>query len=94
MKRSKIKIMLSLGAIAKPLLYIMIPAVLMGVAGFLCAEFITILGGYGLVNILGFEMALSLKKILVIISIIAVLRGVLHYAEQYSNHFIAFKLLA
>lgn len=94
MKRSKIKIMLSLGAIAKPLLYIMIPAVLMGVAGYLCAEFITILGGYGLVNILGFETAFSLKKILVILGVIAVLRGVLHYAEQYSNHFIAFKLLA
>lgn len=94
MKRSKIKIMLSLGSIAKPLLYIMIPAVLMGVAGFLCAEFITILGGYGLVNILGFETAFSLKTILVIIGVIAVLRGVLHYAEQYSNHYIAFKLLA
>ena len=26
--------------------------------------------------------------------IIAVLRGILHYAEQYCNHFIAFKLLA
>ena len=62
MKRSKIKIMLSLGAIAKPLLYIMIPAVLMGVAGDLCAEFITVLGGYGSVNILGFETAFSLKK--------------------------------
>ncbi len=86
--------MLSLGAIAKPLLYIMIPAVLMGVAGYLCAEFITILGGYGLVNILGFETAFSLKNILVIIGIIAVLRGVLHYAEQYSNHYIAFRLLA
>lgn len=94
MKRSKIKIMLSLGAIAKPLLYIMIPAVLMGVAGYLCAGFITILGGYGLVNILGYETALSLKNILIILGIIAVLRGVLHYAEQYSNHYIAFRLLA
>lgn len=26
--------------------------------------------------------------------VIAVLRGILHYAEQYCNHFIAFKLLA
>lgn len=86
--------MLSLGAIAKPLLYIMIPAVLMGVAGYLCAEFITILGGCAAVNILGSETAFSLKTILVIIGIIAVLRGVLHYAEQYSNHDIAFRLLA
>ena len=26
--------------------------------------------------------------------VIAVLRGILHYVEQYCNHFIAFKLLA
>lgn len=86
--------MLSLGAIAKPLLYIMIPAVLMGAAGYLCAEFITVLGGYAAVNILGYETVISLKSILVIIGVIAVLRGILHYAEQYSNHYIAFKLLA
>lgn len=34
------------------------------------------------------------KTIIVIMIIIAVLRGILHYVEQYCNHFIAFKLLA
>ena len=34
------------------------------------------------------------KTIIIIMIIIAVLRGILHYAEQYCNHFIAFKLLA
>jgi len=34
------------------------------------------------------------KTIIIIMIIIAVLRGILHYAEQYFNHFIAFKLLA
>ena len=34
------------------------------------------------------------KTIITIMIVIAVLRGVLHYAEQYCNHFIAFKLLA
>lgn len=94
MKRSKFKIMFSLGSIAKPLLHIMIPAVLMGAAGFLCAEAITVLGGFAAINILGYETAFSLKKILAILGVAAVTRGILHYAEQYSNHYIAFKLLA
>lgn len=34
------------------------------------------------------------KTILTVMIVIAVLRGILHYAEQYCNHFIAFKLLA
>ena len=36
----------------------------------------------------------SVKTIITVMIIIAVLRGILHYAEQYCNHFIAFKLLA
>ena len=32
-------------------------------------------------------------KLIAAMMIIAVLRGILHYAEQYCNHFIAFKLL-
>lgn len=36
----------------------------------------------------------SATELFVIIGMIAVLRGVLHYMEQYCNHFIAFKLLA
>ena len=34
------------------------------------------------------------KTILTVMIVNAVLRGILHYAEQYCNHFIAFKLLA
>ena len=34
------------------------------------------------------------KTIITVMIIIAVLRGILHYVEQYCNHFIAFKLLA
>lgn len=36
----------------------------------------------------------SEKGIITVMILIAVLRGILHYAEQYCNHFIAFKLLA
>ncbi len=94
MRRSKVNIMLRLAGLAKPLLHIMIIAVTMGVAGFLCAEFITILGGYAALNIMGFETGLHLVGIFLLLGVIALLRGILHYAEQYSNHYIAFRLLA
>ncbi len=94
MRRSKVNIMLRLARLAKPLLHIMAIAVTMGVLGFLCAEFITILGGYAALNVIGFERVLPLGGLFVLLGVIALLRGVLHYAEQYSNHYIAFRLLA
>ena len=36
----------------------------------------------------------STRALFVLMGLFAVLRGILHYAEQYCNHFIAFKLLA
>lgn len=36
----------------------------------------------------------SVNRILAVMILIAVLRGIFHYMEQYCNHFIAFKLLA
>ena len=42
----------------------------------------------------GFLASLSLVSLAVVLVVLAVLRGVLHYGEQYCNHFIAFKLLA
>ena len=39
-------------------------------------------------------MNTPVKTILIVMVVIAVLRGLLHYVEQYCNHFIAFKLLA
>lgn len=36
----------------------------------------------------------SITVLCIMLVVLAVLRGILHYAEQYCNHFIAFKLLA
>lgn len=94
MNRSGIKVMGKLIGLVKPLLHIMILAIFMGVLGFLCSIFITILGGFGLVNILGINTSLSLKTIFLAVTIFAVLRGILRYLEQASNHYIAFKILA
>lgn len=109
-RRSAGKIMLQLIGLIKPLLHIMLLAIILGTAGYLCAIFLTILagqtilrglldGGLGMtlpVSLSGnlFLGGLSVKGIFILMAVIAVLRGVLHYAEQYCNHFIAFKLLA
>ena len=92
MRRSGIKIMAELIGLIAPLIHIMILAIITGVLGFLCAIFITILGGYGIINFI--ESNFNLKNIFILIFIIAILRGFFHYIEQLSNHYIAFKLLA
>ena len=106
-RRSAFAIMMSLIGLVKPLLHIMLAAIILGTAGYLCAIFLTILAGqvivHGLLNgVTGAAItvktawltAVPVKTILTIMIVIAVLRGILHYAEQYCNHFIAFKLLA
>lgn len=93
-RRSAISIMGSLIGLVKPLLHIMLAAIILGTAGYLCAIFLTILAGQVIVHGLIAGGEGSVKTIITLMLIIAVLRGILHYAEQYCNHFIAFKLLA
>ena len=87
-RRSGISIMGSLIGLVKPLWPLIVLAVLFGTAGYLCAIFLTIITG----NILARGIAFS--HLIWLVLAMAVMRGVLHYAEQYCNHFIAFKLLA
>lgn len=93
-RRRAISIMGSLIGLVKPLLHIMLAAITLGTAGYLCAIFLTILAGQVIVHGLIAGGEGSVKTIITLMLIIAVLRGILHYAEQYCNHFIAFKLLA
>lgn len=90
-RRSSIKIMASMIGLVKPLAHIMAAAVILGTLGYLCAIFLTITAGYALKAVLDGQAVTGFFKILVIL---AVARGIPHYAEQYCNHFIAFKLLA
>ena len=86
--------MLRLVGLVRPLAGFMVLAIGMGLAGHLCAAFITIFGGYAVLNLLRFDTPLSLTAIFISVGVFALLRGILRYAEQASNHFIAFKLLA
>ena len=93
-KRGNLNIMLRLIGLIKPLLGFMILAVTMGVIGHLCASFITIFGGYALLDILGMGSPAALNAVFVCVIIFALVRGFLRYGEQSCNHYIAFKLLA
>ena len=92
--RGNLAVMACLVGLVRPLRPVMLCAVFMGVAGFLCAIFITVLGGYALIGALDLGPAPALAAICAALPILAVLRGVLHYAEQSCNHYIAFRLLA
>ncbi|WP_157152191.1 ABC transporter ATP-binding protein [Brachyspira sp. SAP_772] len=94
MRRSGIKIMAQLIGLIAPLMHVMILAITTGVLGFLCAISITILGGYAILTFLGLNNFFTIKTIFITVLVLAALRGLLHYVEQLSNHFIAFKLLA
>ena len=103
-RRSAIQIMSQLIGLVKPLLIFMISAILLGTIGYLCAIFLTILAGqvlaHGLIPQLFFRMKntrlvyMPVQTIMTIMIVIALLRGILHYLEQYCNHYIAFRLLA
>lgn len=103
-RRSAIQIMGQLIGLVKPLLIFMIFAILLGTIGYLCAIFLTILAGqvlaHGLIPVLFYRMRntrlvyMSAQTIMTIMIVIALLRGILHYLEQYCNHYIAFRLLA
>lgn len=93
-RRSGWKVMAKLIGLVKPLTGFMLLAIFMGLLGHLCACFITILGGYAVLNLLGISVPVSLTAVFVLVVVFAVCRAGLRYGEQSCNHFIAFKLLA
>ena len=93
----------------------MLTGIILGVLGFLCAIFLTILGGVrnpkGDFGASCFAWAFRRRFIyaggasslllqahgrsfFTVILLFAVARGILHYGEQYCNHYIAFRILA
>lgn len=85
-RRSAITIMLQLIGLIKPLILIMLCAIILGTLGYLCAISLTVLASYSLLE--------KTSRFFVVMIVVAISRGILHYIEQYCNHYIAFKLLA
>ena len=76
--RGNFNIMYRLVGLVRPLAPVMVCAVLLGVAGFLCAIFIPVLGVYALLDSLHFSVPVVLKTACILLPILAVARGVLH----------------
>ena len=111
-RRSDLAIMGKLIVLVKPLSGIMLTGIVLGVLGFLCAIFLTVLGGYGVLKgifeLFGKESLESLSlsgnafcsleigwpTLFRLLLLFAIARGILHYGEQYCNHYIAFRILA
>ena len=93
-KRSGFQVMAHLIGLVKPLTGYMFLAIFMGLIGHLCAAFITIFGGYAVLEALHFDTPFTLTALFICVVVFAIIRGFLRYAEQACNHFIAFKLLA
>jgi len=92
--------MLGMIKLLKPLMGWMILAIILGSLGHFSAIFITILGGYGIKNVIETKAnnsssgGSSVTMVLWLLGMCAFVRGFLRYGEQLCNHYIAFKILA
>ena len=94
MRRSGFNIMMKLITLVKPLIGFMFLAIIAGVIGNLAAIFIPAYSSYVIANIVSRAVQINLNVSFILLIVLAISRGFLRYAEQLSNHFIAFKLLA
>lgn len=93
-KRGKVRIMLELVKLTRPLLGVLACAVVLGVAGFLAAIGITVLATSALLDLEGQACWIAAGAAAVGAVVCGVARGPLRYAEQLCNHYLAFRVLA
>lgn len=96
-RRNGFTIMAKLIVLVGSLAYIMLLAVVNGLLGYLAALGTTLFGAMGVVQIIDSSTFGSQVSVWLFVGLAVgsgVLRGILRYFEQYSNHNIAFKLLA
>lgn len=93
-KRGKVRIMLELVKLTRPLLGVLACAIVLGVAGFLAAIGITVLATSALLDLEGQAHWIAAGVAAVAAVVCGVARGPLRYAEQLCNHYLAFRVLA
>lgn len=93
-RQSGMKIMARLIKVLKPLTPVMMITITFGVLGFLTAIAITTFGAVAVATCIGVDMGITLSNCLKVITICGIIRGFLRYIEQYSGHYIAFRILA
>ena len=94
MKQNKIAVLLRMLKLVKPLRWFMALAVVLGTLGFLAAQMIPVFGIWGILAVLGEGAPFTLKTIMILLPVLAVVRSVCRFSEQRTNHYIAFTLLA
>ena len=94
LRRSGLSIMGSLIGLLGGFAMVLLGAVINGSIGYLCAMGVTVFGALGVAKALGENIAMSYNTVIALVVGCGILRGLLRYIEQYSNHYIAFKLLA
>ena len=93
-KIGNIRLMARMSLLVKPLAPYMLLAVFFGVTGFLCAIYIPYFSALLISHVAIQGPDFPVKVFFILMIVFAVLRGILHYAEQACNHYIAFRLLA
>ena len=93
-KIGNIRLMARMSLLVKPLAPYMLLAVFFGVTGFLCAIYIPYFSALLISHVAIQAPDFPVKVFFILMIVFAVLRGILHYAEQACNHYIAFRLLA
>ena len=93
-KRGKVRVMLELVDLTRPLLGVLACAVVLGVAGFLAAIGITVLATSALLDLEGQACWVAASVATVAAVACGIARGPLRYAEQLCNHYLAFRVLA
>ena len=93
-RRSGAKIMASLIVLLGSLAYIMLLAIINGSFGFIAAMGVTLMGAIGIAQFVSGTFFMPYSVIFGLAVGFGVIRGILRYLEQYSNHYIAFTLLA
>ena len=88
------QVLLRLLVLVRPLAAFMLLSVTAGTLGYLCAGFIPVHGGFALLHHHGYAIPASITAVHVLLITFALVRAVLRYTEQRTNHYIAFTLLA
>lgn len=91
----KLRIMGRMLGFVRPLAGVMVISVVAGIAGFVCATALPVVGVEAMLAVNGTATLIwGIATFCRVLVILAIIRGVLHYIEQECNHYIAFKLLA
>lgn len=93
-RRSALSIMVRLVGLTKDLLPVMALAIVLGVAGFLAAIFLTTFAAAYMVQGAYAAGAIGGFVLLAAVGACGVVRGPLRYGEQLCNHYLAFRILA